>query len=221
MLGGKGIGSVTVAGIAGGSRAHNGENGYRVAQSLPGLAVGAGRAFIVSAGTTVAEVSLDNLGVTYHSASHPVSLLGRFRSWLEPAADAKLIEGPQRKAIWLGEGLVAVTGFDYSGSTGQPAGLSLLDTDDWSLREIDEEAGDAVRVGDTLVAFGADRGLVGYDLIGREVFHVLDDREVDLVETARGLLYVLGRGERRVVVDAATGHIVGRAKPGFVTILRG
>jgi hypothetical protein len=219
VFGGKGLESVTVAAISGGMRARNSEDGYSAEQVIPGLAVGAGHAFVVSSGSTVASVRLDNLDVVYHTLSRPVSLLGRFRNWLEPAASAKVVEGPQRKAIWLGDGLVAVTGFDYSGAAGEPAGLTLLDTADWSVREIDEEAGDALRVGDTLLAFGADRGLVGYDLLGRELFHLLDGKQLDLVETARGLLYALGRGERRVVVDAASGRILGRAKPGFVSIV--
>ena len=220
IVGGKGIQSVRVSQIFGGSRVENGEDGYRAQEVTPGLAVEPGeRAFIIPAGKTTAEVSLDNLTVEYHELSESVSLLGRLRNWLEPAADAKIVEGPQRKAIWLGDGLVAVTGYDYARATSEPAGLSLLDTEDWSLRRIDAKAGDAIWVGDTLLAFGADRGLVGYDRFGRELFHLFEGRHIEGIEAAGSLAYLYLGAERRAIVDASSGRVLGRVRPGFVSVV--
>jgi len=233
VVGGKGMTSVPVREIAGGWETENDSSGYHARQATPGLAIDAAgrRAVIVQAGRTVAEVSLSNLAVRYHTLSEPVSLLQRLRNWLEPAAQAKLIEGPQRKAVWLENGLIAVTGADYTVSTnenGEPdvaaqaAGISLIDTRTWAIRKIDDEASDFARFENTLLAFGVTDwggsstppgfGLVGYDLGGKELFHVLDGTAVSWMEAVDGLAYVTLNEKRYAVVDAATGHVFGRAK---------
>jgi hypothetical protein len=232
VAGGKGGDSVVVSGIFGGSRIENDENGYRARQVTPGLTIDpeGRRALIVPAGRTVATVSLHDLAVEYHELSEPVSLFGRLWNWLEPTAEAKLIEGPQRKAAWLGNGLVAVTGADYTTVTNangepdvhvEPAGLSLIDTGDWSLRAIDGETSDFSMFDSTLLAFGDTSwgdstqkgiGLRGYDLGGRERFHVLRTTKVGWVEASGDLAYVFVDNRRRIVVDAASGRILGRAK---------
>jgi len=233
VVGGKGMTSVPVREIAGGWETENDSSGYRARQATPGLAIDAPgrRALIVPAGRTVAEVSLSNLAVRYHTLSEPVSLLGRLRNWLEPAAQAKLIEGPQRKAVWLENGLIAVTGANYTVSTdenGDPdvaaeaAGLSLIDTRTWSIRTIDDETSDVARFENTLLAFGATDwtaptkapgfGLVGYDLGGKELFHVLRRTAVSWIEAVDGLAYVTLNEKHYAVVDAATGHVFARAR---------
>jgi hypothetical protein len=233
VVGAKGMSSVPVRGIAGGWETENDSSGYRARQATPGLAIDAPgrRALIVPAGRTVAEVSLRNLAVSYHTLSEPVSLLYRLRNWLEPAAQAKLIEGPQRKAVWLENGLIAVTGADYTVSTnedGEPdvaaeaAGISLIDTRTWAIRKIDDEASDFARFEDTLLAFGVTDwagsskrpgfGLVGYDLGGRELFRALEGTGVSWVEAVGGLAYVTLNEKLYAVVDAATGHIFARAR---------
>lgn len=225
--------SVPVREIAGGWETENDSSGYHARQATPGLAIDAAgrRAVIVQAGRTVAEVSLSNLAVRYHTLSEPVSLLQRLRNSLEPAAQAKLIEGPQRKAVWLESGLIAVTGADYSVSTnenGEPdvaakaAGLSLIDTRTWAIRKIDDEASDFARFENTLLAFGVTDwggsstppgfGLVGYDLGGKELFHALEGTGVSWVEAVGGLAYVTLNEKLRVVVEAATGHVFGRTR---------
>jgi hypothetical protein len=240
VAGGKGVRSVVVSGISGGSEVENGENGYLARQVVPGLAIDrAGRrAFIVPAGRTVAEASLSTLAIGYHSLSEPISLLGRLHNWLEPAAEAKLIEGPQRKAAWLGNGLVAVTGADYStrpGSDGEPevhveaAGLAFIDTGSWSTREIDDETSDFVVFDSSLLAFGdtswGDPGLKGigargYDFEGRGIFRALEGRKIASVERSGDLAFVLVTDRRRVVVDAASGRILARPKtPELVSVL--
>ena len=233
IVGGMGMNSVPVREIAGGWETENDRSGYRARQRTPGLAIDATgrRALIVPAGRTVAEVSLRNLAVRYHTLSEPVSLFQRLRKWLEPAAEAKLIEGPQRKAVWLENGLMAVTGADYAVSTnenGDPdvaaeaAGLSLIDTRTWAIRKIDDEASDFSRFENTLLAFGVTDwaaptespgfGLVGYDLRGRELFHALEGTGVSWVEAVGGLAYVTLDEMLYAVVDAATGHVFGRAR---------
>jgi hypothetical protein len=233
VVGGMGMNSVPVREIAGGWETENDRSGYRARQATPGLAIDATgrRALIVPAGRTVAEVSLRNLDVRYHTLSEPVSLLQRLMKWLEPAAEAKLIEGPQRKAVWLENGLMAVTGADYTVSTnenGDPdvvaeaAGLSLIDTRTWTIRKIDDEASDFSRFGNTLLAFGVSDwaastkspgfGLVGYDLGGKELFRALEGTGVSWVDAVGGLAYVTLNEKLYAVVDAATGHIFARAR---------
>jgi hypothetical protein len=241
-VGGKGIASAQVAEIDGGSSIQNDDQGYRARQVTPALAVErrpeGNRAIVVPAGGRVAEVSLDDLAVSYHALSAPVSLLGRLRDWLEPTAQAKVIDGPQRKAVSLGNGLVAVTGVDYTaGQTSdeepvlvRPAGLSLIETGSWSVRKVDSETSDFSRFRSSLLAYGdtswgnaseSGIGLTGYDLRGQKLFHALPDRKIGWLEPSGDLAYVvIGGGRNRVVVDALSGRILGRAHAsGQVSVL--
>jgi hypothetical protein len=130
-----------------------------------GLAVdrAGGRAFVVAAGTPVAEVDLATLRVTYHGLSQPASLLQRLAGWFVPAAEAKLASGPLRSACWLGDGLLAVWGSDarvVKDAGGErtvketPSGLKLVDTRRWTVTPLHPEA-TAVRWHDgRLLAFG-------------------------------------------------------------------
>ena len=230
VVGGKGMQSVRVPEIFGGARVENGEDGYRAREVTPALAVEPGeRAFIVPAGKTVAEVSLHNLAVEYHTLAEPVSLLRRLHNWLEPSAEAKVLDGPQRKAAWLASGLIAVTGADYTTVTSasgldvqvEAAGLSLLDPDDWSIRKIDGETSDFVSFRTSLLAFGDTSwghpapglGVVGYDLTGRELFRRFKGTAVSWVEPVEGLAYVSLDEKRRAVLDAASGRVLSRPHP--------
>jgi hypothetical protein len=142
----------------------------------PGLAIDPERrrAFVVGGGTPVAEVSLDDLRVAYHELVRPVSLLGRLHDWLEPKAEAKGLNGPQRTALWLGHGSLVVTGADekaWVDAQGgwheqfEPAGLSLIDTADWQTRTLDPRASLAVPAGGALVTL-RDGALLAYELDG-------------------------------------------------------
>jgi hypothetical protein len=107
----------------------------------PGFAVdpAGGRAFVVDADFTVAEVDLDTLKIAYHGRS--------------ARSLAKNVNGPSREAHWLGSGMLAVAGVDYSGDErGAPVGLRLIDTHDWSRRLVDPnvafvDVGDGILVG--------------------------------------------------------------------------
>jgi hypothetical protein len=116
-----------------------------------GLAVdrAGGRAFVVAAGTPVAEVDLATLSVAYHGLSQPASLLQRLAGWFVPAAEAKLASGPLRSACWLGDGLLAVWGSDarvVKDAGGEPtvketpSGLKLVDTRRWTVTPLHPEA---------------------------------------------------------------------------------
>jgi hypothetical protein len=131
----------------------------------PGLAVDpeGRRAVVVAAGTRVAEVDLDGLGVVLHPLEPRVGLLRRLAGWLLPAAEAKSVHGPVRKAAWLGHGLLAVWGQDETRPVPQgsvyeqwlrPAGLQLVDTRTWRATTIHPNASGAVLAGGRLLAFG-------------------------------------------------------------------
>jgi hypothetical protein len=198
-------------------------------QKTPGLAIDPSgrRALVVPAGDLVAEVDLETLAVRYHSLSEHVSLLGRLRAWLDPVAEAKALAGPSRAALWLNDHLVAVTGSDASTSSGTsgidvtfaPAGLSLIDTDTWSVHRIDDEASDMALASDTLLPFGGSQqhGLIGYDLDGHERFHILGGEDVFDVHPAGHYLYVCsGNSDFFRVVDVLSGQLIGTtstAKP--------
>lgn len=202
------------------------EEDYRARQSVPGLAVepSGSRALVVPAGNRVAEVDLETLEVRYHDLSEPVSFLGRLRNWLQPAAHAKTIDGPERSAVWLESGLVAVSGADYVADGDrmefEPAGLALVDPSDWSIRRVHEEAGWAtVREGTLLAPWwksdgSGPAGVAAYDLEGNERFRLSSGELADFSYAQGGRLYAAGEEARfYVLVDLATGEIVARATP--------
>lgn len=176
--------------------------------ALP-LAPGKGRAFVAWAADEIAEVDLASLRVTYHPLDKETSLLGRLSDWLEPPAEAKGAEdGSLRRALWLGNGLLAVYGFDdhayfKGGSQGQrttPAGLRLVDTRSWSWRLLEPRATAAILAGTTLLVFGSfytsetglfeGMGLSAYTLEGEKRFHHFEAEPIWYVETAGSYAYV-------------------------------
>lgn len=200
------------------------EDDYRSRQSIPGLAVDptGGRALVVPAGNRVAEVDLETLEVAYHDLSEPVSLLGRLRDWLEPAAHAKTTDGPERNAVWLPSGLVAVSGSHYAADGDRmevrPAGLALIDPGDWSVRRVSDEPNWVSMRGDALLASSwkqnsNEQAVIVLDADGEQRF-ALTRRAADLTQASGGLLYVAtGNGARYELVDLETGETVGRAAP--------
>jgi hypothetical protein len=183
-------------------RSGTGANGAATQSWNPGLAVdrSAGRAFVVQAQAPVAEVDLSSFDVR----SHP----------LGPAAQpADAVTGPTRHAIWLGRGLLAVTGSDGGGE--RPAGLTLVDTQRWRARAIDSRASDAVLVSGTLLASSfvfdsrsqttAGSGLTGYSLDGRRKFHLYGDDPITGVQ-ALGTKVLVGARRQVTLLDARTGR---------------
>jgi hypothetical protein len=180
----------------------------------PGLAVdrSGGRAFVVQASAPVAEVDLSTLQVR----SHPLELGAR-------AADA--VAGPTRHALWLGRGILAVTGSDSHHSfdesegrvTGRttPAGLTLVDTRRWRARTIDPRTTDAAVVSGTVLASSflfhsggqetSGSGLTGYTLDGRRKFHRFGAVPITGVQPL-GKRALVGAQNGIALIDARTGH---------------
>jgi hypothetical protein len=211
---------------------------YRVQQSVPGLAVDprGGRAFVVAPGL-VAEVDLANLEVTYREPEPAASRLARLLGWLDPTAEAKGATGPTRSAHWLGGGLLAVTGTDedvVKDANGEQqnriraAGLSLVDTRNWSFRTIDGGAAEVRVAADRLLATGSSVdpatgaeksiGLAVYGLDGRKRFQRFDGREVWVRHVYAGRAYVdvplmKPPWSALRVVDLDTGRITRAERP--------
>jgi hypothetical protein len=178
----------------------------------PGLAVDAlgGRAYVVGGGEPVAEIDLRSLATRYHQPSRQISLFGRLRDWLQPAAHAKgPMLGSTRRALWLGNGRLAVTGEDgrpgRDGVVVHPAGLTLVDTRTWSVETLHRDATSATAAAGTLLASSGGYpdlpgiGLRGYDLDGDQRFHLFAARAVNVLERL---------DERVFVDDGATTHAV-------------
>jgi hypothetical protein len=192
----------------------------------PGLAVSAdGRlAVVVAGGASAVTVDLRTLAVAQHELSHHVSLLGRLRSWLEPAASAKgPLEGPVRSAAWIAGGRIAVAGWDFrrtgERTVSEAAGLRLIDTRNWSVRTLERGASETVLAGDTVLAYGGTSGpgglrgigLRGFDSDGRERFHLFGDRYVGGVAVVDRHAYVSNQSASETtieVVELATGRVV-------------
>jgi hypothetical protein len=162
--------------------------------------------------------------VAYHDVHEPVSLLGRLRNWLEPAAEAKTAEGAERRAVWVGEHLVAVSGQDtHQLATGAeqttPAGLALIDVRRWTKCILDEQASQFSFSAGTLLAYGTTgndasqemegMGLTGYGLDGHERFHLFGNEPIYFVETAGHYAYVWRGGQSPVAVDIRSGKVSG------------
>ena len=180
----------------------------------PGLAVDRSRrrAFVVQAQAPLAEVDVRTLQIRWHA--------------LEPVTGvADAVVGPTRRALWLGRGLLAVTGFDSHFSPGDPAhgvrgwqtpaGLMLVDTRRWRARTLDPRTTDAQVVSGTLLAssflFDAREraahgsGLTGYSIEGRRRFHLLGKVPLTGVEPL-GSRALVGARRAAVLIDARTGR---------------
>jgi hypothetical protein len=201
------------------------EGDYRLTQSVPGLAVDpeGTRALVIPAGGRVAEVDLDTMEVRYHDLTEPVSFWGRLRDWLEPSAHAKAMNGPDRNAVWLPNGLVAVSGAEYTTDGGEdfdmtPAGLSLIDPDDWSVRKLSDEPSWVTFRGGAILASAWSMGsnkqkLLVFDPDGTARFSLAREA-ADLSQTNGNYLYATRyNGTRYEIVDLDTGETVGRAAP--------
>lgn len=225
-------GRVRTAGI---DRIHSGREseieGYpTVRHARPGLAVdpASRRAFVVGSGSPVAAVDLRSLAVDYHALAAPVSLLTQVRDWLEPAAHAKVPPtGPVRTATWLGEGLIAVSGYDshaWPASRDRidfratPAGLKVIDTHDWSVHTLDPTA-TSFEVADKLLLASAwiwdstrprasGKGFTAYDANGAVRFHLFGSKPVIDVRVVGQRALVHRDGGGTALVDLRKGRVL-------------
>ena len=103
----------------------------------------------------------------------------------------------------------------------RPAGLHVIDTHDWSVHTLDERASSFVAAAGLLLTSGpGGDGLTAYSSAGRETFHVLGDRHVEVVATAGSLAYVRAPPEPTLhVVDLTRGRVIGTSAPGRATLL--
>jgi hypothetical protein len=196
----------------------------------PGLAVDAERAFVVSAGDVVTEVDLATLAIA-----------NRRSGARAPASATKASAGWSRHALWLGEGLIAVSGKDeeaFAGADGalnvrdRPAGLSVIDTLTWNTRLIDANADAFVRAGRLLYATrqswdsSAQRttamGVAAYAFDGGKRFHVVPNgvAYVELVFDGRAYVALNPRGGRYLVIDVDSGRVVGTRTTRLPRLLR-
>jgi hypothetical protein len=114
-----------------------------------------------------------------------------------------------------------------------PAGLSLIDTNTWTVRKIDDSVSHVRRVGNLLLATGyswdssaqrgGGHGLAGYALDGSKRFHLFEGRDLTRLTVHHGRAYVGHFGTVRVgdtvirlddgsafkTVDLASGRIIG------------
>jgi hypothetical protein len=222
------IRTVTLSGIAAGSESV--ETGALLVdrQAFPGLAVDpAGRrAYVVAAGAPVAEVDLTTLRVGYHRLATPTSPLRRLASWLLPPAEAKgASDGPARRALWLGDGLLAVAGSDAEASNTKqgarevqrPSGLQLIDTRAWKVRMLDPHTSGIMLAGGRLFATAyrydsndgepKGSGLTIYGPGDRRPVHLMGSDLVWDVQVHGDLAYVR-RGSGYSVVDLRANRVL-------------
>ena len=220
VVGGKGITTTPIPGFVGGWESEQKDDEVRTRQRIPALVIDeVGQRALVVSGRAVAEISLKNLAVRHHTLSEPVSLLGRLRNWLEPTAHAKLVDGPWRNGTWIGNGLMAISGEDYSSEGGQhhhadPAGISIVDTREWSVRTIDDDSVEVVRTEHALVGHGGYEfgGVTGYDPSGDKLFELIPNTSVWL-QVVGGYVYAVHENSKTfTIIDPRLGRIVGTAK---------
>jgi hypothetical protein len=203
-----GLRTVTLAQINAGFKQFDDTDGSgpRMEQALPGIAADpAGRrVYVVPGNGPVAKVELASLAVTYHRLGRSASLLQRLARWWAPPAEAKIISGPSRNALWLGDGQLAVTGYDGSAKGHHreiPSGLQLINTADWTVRQVDRHSSSALLAGGRLLAFGTafgtgpDGANQGYGLTlygpgDRQPVHWFGAKQVSWIQVNGHLAYV-------------------------------
>jgi hypothetical protein len=205
-------------------------SGPRMQQAVPGIAADpAGRrVYVVPGDGPLAEVDLASLQVTYHRLGRSASPLQRLARWWTPPAEAKIISGPSRNALWLGDGQLAVTGYDGSAKGHHleiPSGLELVDTADWTVRQVDRHSSSAMLAAGRLLAFGTAFGTgrgganqgYGLTLYGpgdRQPVHRFGAKQVSWIQVNGDLAYVqlmdanLSNVEGYAVVDLRLGRVL-------------
>jgi hypothetical protein len=188
-------------------------------KASPALAIdpSARVAYAIGTNGVAAAIDLDSLRVTTH-------VLGRQL--------AKLLNGEELQARWLGDGVLAVAGQKYATTADAsgnetisqtPLGLRLVDVRTWSDRMIDRGATGFALVSGGLVAYGtawtsatgtsstlAGMGVAAYRTDGSPLFRALGGRPVAMVQTAGGRAYAWiagGRAFHVAVVDLASGAV--------------
>lgn len=184
-------------------------------QASPGLAVApTGRRAAVVAPDALLDIDLDTLDIR----RVPLSV----RS---PARVGKWIEGWGRRALWIDDDTIAVSGWSYSLVGQQPTqstiAVRLVDVRTGESSALDPTAAWVTRVGDTLLASGGS-ALRGHRLDGTLRFELLAGEDSGYVQTAGRYAYVgSGNSTRFVVVDTRAGQVLGSVKTPYSTIVLG
>ena len=168
----------------------------------PGLALDrSGRAFVVGGrDEPVAEVNLKTLAVTYH----------------ELPKEATSTVGRTRRAIWVGDGRIAVWGTDVvrSGPPDShdylPVGLSIVDLRQRTIETVDAEARGVAFTAGTVLASGIGTGLRGYSTAGKLRYQLFPGENVFTVATFDSRAWVgtisIDPGPTRIrVINVAAG----------------
>jgi hypothetical protein len=176
----------------------------------PGLAVdrSGDRAFVVQADAPVAEVDLATFEVRSHA--------------LEPGA-ADAVQGPTRHALWLGRGMLAITGSDARRRGETPAGLTLVDTRTWESRMVHARTSDAAFASGTLLAYSftsSGSGLTGYSVRGRRRFHLYGRDRIAGVQ-ALGRRALVATLDGSSLIEARTGRRLHRQRSPGLSLLSG
>jgi hypothetical protein len=183
----------------------------------PGFALDAAgdRAFVVGTDFTVAEIDLDTLRVAYHGGS--------------ARSPAKYAYGPARYAVWLGNGVLAAAGVDYSGdeTKGEPVGLRLIETRDWSTQLVDPSVGYVWRAAGNPIFFATAAGpSTHFDAYGMDgtLRYQLDLGDGEWLRVGGPYGYVCSSKDRALrVLDVGNGAQAGLrgARPACPTLLYG
>lgn len=229
--------------VAAGSASRRSAELRRIWYRHPALAVDvdAGRAYVVTAGTRVAVIDLSTLAVSYRELRIAQARLAGGSSASGPTRASKggdtFATGTQRQALWLGDGLLAVSGWRErivreKGKRVQfdePAGLSLLDVRDWTSRQVLPQGRWFHATADALLAYAGpagrrSRALAAFTHQGAPLFRLELDTVSFGVQSAGPYAYLgLGdayRAHAVTVVDTRTGEAVRRPTiPGWLLLV--
>jgi len=151
------------------------------------------RAYLVD-GERVFGVDLRTLGI---SDSGPLRTLAK-------------VSGSTRSARWLGNGLLAVSGFDRDAASARPAGLRIVDVRSWTTRIVNREASSfTLAAGRLLVENALPRRAVvlAYAFDGAERYR-LELPESTWMKKQGGLGYACRYAYLRTVVDLRNGRVL-------------
>jgi hypothetical protein len=137
------------------------------------------------------------------NARHVKLLPGR-KTDVGDAAEAKILSGPSRNALRLGDGQLAITGYDGSAKGHHreiPSGLQLINTTSWTVRQVDRHSSSALPAAGRLLAFGTafgtgpDGANQGYGLTlygpgDRQPVHWFRAKQVSWIQVNSHLAYI-------------------------------
>jgi hypothetical protein len=174
------------------------DNGGTFRYEWPALAVDdrGTRAVVISPNGTIVDLRLDTLAATVHASRTPTAV-------------RKNATGSSRTARWISSNTIALSGYDSSldgrEELSRPAGLTLLDTRDWSRRLVDSDTVGLAFNGAALLAFGD--GLTVYDWDGTFRVSLFEGTQPRPACIAGSYAY-FGSGTHYMIVDTWTGSVV-------------